>query len=352
MLPRINPPDWTPVGMRCYLARMSSSQTNHLVFAAMRDEGAFLVEWVCWYRMLGFKVLIGINDCTDHSPQILQLLQEAGWVDFYEHTPGPRQAAKASAYAGMVRQPAFHAADWLFVCDADEFLVLADPELSIGQYLDAHAAGAMGLIFYWKCFGNGGWRRYREGLVHRQFRRCAPEGEKINAKFKMIYRNPQRFRRHSDHSPYEFDGDWSAPENRIVDCEGRPVPQFLTEPHPVRYTDSSQITHATAQLNHYVIRSNESFDLKRGAESASAKKDRYTQFFFRRHNRNDKRDRSALAFEARFDAVFAEAMALPGLKRLHNLACADHVQRICNHNGRRAAKDERWTKFMDQALAV
>ena len=47
----------------------------------MRNEGPFLVEWVCWYRMLGFTdLLIVTNDCTDHSPELLDHLAQAGWV--------------------------------------------------------------------------------------------------------------------------------------------------------------------------------------------------------------------------------------------------------------------------------
>ena len=51
------------------------------VVCSMRNEGPFIVEWVAWYRMLGFTdVLIITNDCTDHSPQLLAALAAAGWV--------------------------------------------------------------------------------------------------------------------------------------------------------------------------------------------------------------------------------------------------------------------------------
>ena len=46
----------------------------------MRNEGPFIVEWVCWYRMLGFDVLIATNDCTDHSVALLDRLAEEGWL--------------------------------------------------------------------------------------------------------------------------------------------------------------------------------------------------------------------------------------------------------------------------------
>ncbi|MFN7053611.1 MAG: glycosyltransferase family 2 protein, partial [Gemmobacter sp.] len=51
------------------------------VVCSMRNEGAFLLEWVCWYRMLGFTdILVVTNDCSDHSPALLQALAAAGWL--------------------------------------------------------------------------------------------------------------------------------------------------------------------------------------------------------------------------------------------------------------------------------
>lgn len=53
----------------------------------MRNEGPFIVEWVSWYRMLGFEVLVVTNDCTDHSVELLQALQAAGWLHHQGHAP-------------------------------------------------------------------------------------------------------------------------------------------------------------------------------------------------------------------------------------------------------------------------
>lgn len=315
----------------------------------MKDEGAFLVEWVCWYRMLGFDVLVGINDCTDHSPQLLRLLAEAGWLDMFEHAPAAGQPPKQSAHRAMRKQPCVARTDWMLICDVDEFLVLHRGDGTISGYLDDMGRDFLGMAFHWQCFGNGGWKRYRDGLVHRQFRRCGWSGHKVNAMFKTLFRDPLRFRAYSDHSPWRFDGDWSAPENRIVDCQRRPIDRFVTDAHPVRFTAPDAITHETAQMNHYVIRSDESFDLKRGQPSASALKNRYTDQFYRARNRNGRKDLSAMAFAKQFDRIHAEINAIPGVKRLHHLCCADYVERLCAHRDRSAAADSRWQMHMDAA---
>ena len=47
----------------------------------MRNEGPFIVEWVTWYRMLGFTDIVVVsNDCTDRSPELLDALARAGWL--------------------------------------------------------------------------------------------------------------------------------------------------------------------------------------------------------------------------------------------------------------------------------
>ena len=86
--------------------------------------------------------------------------------------------------------------------------------------------------------------------------------------------------------------------------------------------------------------------------SASALKDRYTDRFFAARDRNGQRDLSALAHGARFDAVHAEAMALPGVARLHHLNVADYVARLCAAAGTESTEDARWQEAMAAAAGA
>jgi hypothetical protein len=328
---------------------MTSDPEKCLVFAGMRNEGAFITEWVSWYRMLGFEVLVGINDCTDHSPELLQRLAEEGWLTLFRHQPGPGVAPKISAHRAMRRQAAVAACDWLLICDVDEFLVLHEGDGTIGSYLDRIGREHLGVAFYWQCFGNSGHKTWEDGLVHRQFTRVGPRIRPQNAWIKTMTHNPLRFRRFSDHSPWDYDGTWGPLPDNIVDADGRAMERFLTHDHPIRFTDPSEITHRGAQMNHYVIRSDESFALKRGTPSASALKDRYTQQFYTLRNRNDAADLSALGYAEPFDRVHAAAMALPGVRRLHHLCCADYVVRLCAVTGADPKGDARWHFHMQQA---
>ena len=102
-------------------------------------------------------------------------------------------------------------------------------------------------------------------------------------------------------------------------------------------------------MNHYILRSAESFGLKRGTPAPSTGKDRYTDAFFRRADRNDRRDLSALAQREAFARAHAEAMAVPGVLRLHHLCCADYVERLCARAGVEPREDPRWRHHRERA---
>lgn len=312
-----------------------------LVFAAMRNEGPFIVEWVTWYRMLGFRILIAHNDCTDRSPELLAALQAAGWIEAVEHQPGAL-SPKNSAYRTARAHPATVAADWLLICDVDEFLCLHVGDGTIGSYLDQIGRDHQGVAFHWRCFGTGGQATYADDLVHRSFTRCGPPVHRLNISFKTLFREPLRFRRYGDHAPDRFEGDWGKGRAVFVDGEGRLIERFLTATEPVRFTDLHDITHRFAQMNHYVLRTPESYGLKKGTPSATAGKNRYTDAYFRARDINTNRDLSALAWRDRFDALHAAAMALPDVRRLHHACCADYVARLCAAAGRSPRDDPRW----------
>ena len=52
----------------------------------MRNEGAFLLEWVAWYRMLGFTdIVVFQNDSFDNTERSLMALRDMGVMDSIRH---------------------------------------------------------------------------------------------------------------------------------------------------------------------------------------------------------------------------------------------------------------------------
>lgn len=313
-----------------------------LAIAAVKDEAAFLVEWVSWYRALGFEILVAYNDCTDTTPLILKTFEDAGWLTTAPHTPKLGEPPKRSAHRAARKHPAYARADWVLVCDVDEFLVLHEGDGTICGFIGDLEPDFTGLAFNWRVFGNSRLTLFEDTLVHRTFRRAAYSAHAINAQFKSIFRQPLRFRRLSEHAPVWFDGPWGQDGAVWVNSAGVELPYVDPTTGPCRRTRREDITHVNAQMNHYVIRWDEVFDLKRGKASASAGKDRYTDLFYKRHNRNGTVEESALGGARRFDPVHAEAMALPGMAALHHAGVAHLVERMCRHQGRAPEDDPRW----------
>ncbi|MDJ0631445.1 MAG: glycosyltransferase family 2 protein [Rhodobacter sp.] len=319
----------------------------------MRNEGPFIVEWVSWYRMLGFDhILVATNDCTDHSPQLLGTFRDAGWLDHLPHTPRDGIPPKMSAHRGMRRHPLVAQTEWLFICDVDEFLVLHQGDGTIGSFMDLPRQRFLGMAFQWKCFGTSDIPTWADGLVHRTFMLSAPEKASANAPFKSIFRRPLSFRKFAEHAPRDFDGEFGTGEYVWVNSAGERMYHFNRVNPRQMQTAAQAVTHRAAQLNHYVMRSEESFELKRGTRSASAFRDRYTDKFVDRFNRNDQVDTSALRYHEAFDRIHAQAMVLPGVRRLHHLCCADYVVRLAGKSGQRAADDPRYGYHMDLAASA
>lgn len=314
----------------------------------MRNEGPFIVEWVSWYRMLGFQVLIVTNDCTDHTVELLEALAAAGWLHHQPHRPPAGEPPKRSAHRTIHDHPATARADWVMLCDVDEFLVLHRDD-TIQDYLGRFDPPPLGIAFHWRCFGTGGHRRWNDKLTHRRFVTAAPARDQVNHNFKSLFRNPLAFRTFGAHSPRSYAGPWETDNHVWTDCTGRRLQLFHPNDNPQKGTNHQRIRHDLAQMNHYILRSAESFSLKRGTPSSTAGADRYTTEFYQRFDRNDEVDTAALRFAEPFDRVHARAMALPGVRRLHALNCADYAARLAAHAGRHPDEDRRVRRFLARA---
>lgn len=320
------------------------------VIASMRNEGPFLVEWVTWYRLLGFTdILVVTNDCSDRSPDLLAALQARGWVSHLDLTVPPGRRITAAKLAAAKRHPAVRQADWVFTCDVDEFLVIHAGAGKLADLLAVPGRPVLGISVNWRHFGAAGQTAWQDGFVHRMHRRAAPEGFALNRWVKSLVHAPAQFRALGEHGPVGFTA--AAPDLPWVNADGRPVPDWAPEPDRIRTLPAALTSYATAQVNHYMVRNPESFLLKKGTLSPVAGKDRYTDDYYARGNRNEVQDDSALRHASAFDALHAEAMALPGVARLHHLCCMDYVARLCAAQGRDPADDARWQAHRAAAKA-
>lgn len=326
-----------------------------LAFTTVRNEGPFLLEWIAWQKMLGFeRVLVMFNDCTDHSPQLLRLLQKAGEIGIKRHFPGENQCPQPSAYKACRAHPYVKECDWMFTCDVDEFLVVHKGDGRIGTLLHNGDVPWQGMAVNWRIFGTNAHKRWEDGLVHRRFLKCAPTDARQNSCVKSFVRNPMNFGTLRSHSPQHWNGPgrWGEGGNYWVLSDGSRWPLYKPDSTARNSTLNDGIIHGDASVHHYILQTHEQFDFKRGRPSASEGLDRYSSDFFDRFNHNSTPNRDALAYEARFDAEYTRLCAIPGVMRLHHLCCADLVAEMCEKRGDAPQDDPRWHHHRECARAL
>lgn len=319
---------------------------RYTVVCSVKDEGPFLVEWVSWQRLIGFTDIVVVsNGCTDHSPRLLDALAHAGWITHLVHEvpDGKHITGRKLAAAKSLEQ--VNNSDWLMVADVDEFLVVHPGEGRLPDLLAAPGRPFLGMSIPWRIFGTSGRQHWEDGLTHRQCLRAGVAGGRLGGWLKSIHRRPDWFARLGEHSPKRLRprrlAQWGSDGMIWVNPAGIEVPGWRPEEDSLRILPEALRGWDVAQVNHYMLRSAESFSLKRGTLSPVAGKDRYTDAYYDKAEQNAVEDRSALRHAAEFDRIHAQAMALPDVHRLHHLCCADYVHRLAARSGRDAIADPR-----------
>lgn len=322
---------------------------------SMRNEGAFLLQWLAWYRMLGFEnILIIHNDCTDHSPQLLRLLERAGVLVQKRNEPDPKEPPQPQNHLVATEHRLVREADWVFLADADEYLVIHTGDGSAAALAEAIGDTAIGMAINWRIFGSCGEKTWHDTIIHRRFLRAARPLARQNAGFKTFFKRPTDFRKLRSHGPagWVSSAPWGEGDRVFILADGKPYPAYVPHASPQNGSGEARWSNELAQVNHYAVQTIEQQAFKKGRPSAALLVDRYTDDFYQRFDRNDEENTSALVYSEEFDAAYAELLAIPGVLRLHHLCCADYVAAMCEKRGDDPKADPRWQDHMEQARAL
>lgn len=243
------------------------AQDNILVLTSMKNEAPFILEWIAYHKAIGVKhFLVYTNDCQDNTNDILDALAETGLVT---RVPNPWRAETGRkpqhvALEDAMAQPAFQQADWVLTIDVDEFVNIHVGE---GRFADLFAAvGNPNVIsFTWKLFGNGGVHEYQDRPIIEQFTACAPEfipKPRLGWGFKSMVHKSAPYSKIGVHRPLQIDDESHISKVRWVNGSGHMMPEMLLTNNGWRSTKRS-LGYRLATLNHYVLRSAESFLVKR-----------------------------------------------------------------------------------------
>ena len=211
------------------------------VTAMLRNEAPYLLEWIAYYRVLGFgQITLYDNNSNDASSRILSRLSQAGVINAVFWPDRRKKQTRAYNHATRRLRPFV---EWSLFADLDEFLVL-EPGRSLDDLLPRDPDVAA-VAIAWRFFGSAGKRNREVGLTIERFIKAAPENSRVVKTLARL----QNLSSMSIHLPRLIDG-------RVTDVEGRNVDDL-------RSTSIPCATSGLARLNHYRSRSWEEFECKR-----------------------------------------------------------------------------------------
>ena len=294
-----------------------------LAVLTVRNEAAFLLEWLAHHRAAGFSdFLVFSNDCQDGTDQMLDQLQDMGWLTHIRNDgPYDDRGIQFTALRTAATLDIVQKADWILALDIDEFVNIHAGDRTLTALLDA-LPEATAITLTWRLFGNADTVRYSDQLVTEAFTKAAPldlPWPWRSAMFKTLYRNDGTYRKLGVHRPRDPDPDRIGAA-RWFDGEGRELDaQF----HRRRiFSNYGRSNHALVQLNHYALGAMESFVLKADRGRAVHSEQMLDVDYWVERNFNIETDNSIHKITPRSRAILEALKADPDLTRLHDAAVA------------------------------
>lgn len=300
----------------------------------MRDEGPFILDWIAHHRAIGVRdFLIYTNDCTDGTDALLDRLALRGVVRRLDNPFDPARGERPqhAALADAARRAPVTGADWALHIDVDEFL---DIHVGAGRFIDLLEAGRERagappdlISLPWRLFGSDGIEAFEDRPVPRRFLRCAAEYRPKPHHawgFKTAFRLPAPFERFGVHRPVR---PLPGAERAVwLDGSGRPMPpEFVKRGWRM---DKRCWGYGLATLNHYAVRSAESFLVKRArGRSNHVERDQGLLYWWVM-NRNEAECRSILRHGRAAAAERARLKEDPEIRRLHQACLQAHRRKV------------------------
>lgn len=278
------------------------------IVLTVRNEGAFLIEWLAHHRGIGFTdFLVFSNDCDDGTDAMLDRLAEMGWLSHIRNDgPHDKGGVQWSALKMADKHKLVRKADWLLSLDIDEFVNIHAGDRSLAALLAA-LPEADAITLTWRLFGNCGQVAYRDAPVTHTFGRAAPEIMHWPWRafmFKTLYRNNGAYKKLGVHRP-RAPVDGLADEARWFDGEGRALEARFRRGQI--FSPFGRPNYRLVQLNHYPLGAMESYLLKRDRGRAVHGAHELGMDYWAERNWCQVEDRSILE-SADLSAPFLEAL--------------------------------------------
>lgn len=310
------------------LKRRISPHGQVTAVSMMKDEGPYVIEWVAHHLAVGFTdLVVYTNDCSDGTDDMLIRLEELGLAHHRRNVIPEGIRPQPSALNHAQVEPVVGQSDWVMVFDADEFLSIRHGDGTLDELIAAaKAQGANGIVVTWRIFGSGGVVDWSRTPVTEQYLMAAPtewnKGWGVKTLFtfdpdywKLGIHRPKMKTRHIK-TDFPDRVKW-------LNGSGREMEDYF------KFRGWRSITRTVGydwvQLNHYAVKSVDSYAIRKMRGNVNNKKDKYNSDYWSLQDRNEVRDETMLRYTERRNNIIRLLLSDPVLNRLHT-AAVDHAE--------------------------
>ena len=312
------------------LKRHVSPHGQVTAVSMMKDEGPYVVEWVAHHLAVGFSdLVVYTNDCSDGTDDMLIRLEELGLAHHRRNVIPEGLRPQPSALNYAQDEPVVQNSDWVMVFDADEFLSIRHGDGTLDDLISAtRADGANGIVVTWRIFGSGGVVEWSRAPVTEQFRMAAPTTWNKGWGVKTLFTFDPDYWKLGIHRP--------KMKTRHIKTDFPDRVKWLTGSGAVmedyfKFRGWRSITRTVGydwvQLNHYAVKSVDSYAIRRLRGNVNLKKDKYNSDYWSLQDRNEVRDDTMLRYSQRRNEIIAQLLSDPVLNRLH-FAALDRAEAV------------------------
>lgn len=302
------------------------------IMSMMKDEGHSLVEWVAYHKHIGFdNIVVYTNDCTDGTDDMLIRLEELGWVQHFRNDVSEGRKPQPNALALGTRNPEVTDSEWILTMDADEFLSIKVGRGWITDLVDNMDPKADGIAITWRFFGSNNVTRWDPGLAIESYTRSAPDKFPKGWGVKTLFK-PYRDMKLGIHRPHIKKAKKVPANAKLL------LDQFWLngsgDPMPHEFSLSGwrstkpTLGYDLVEMNHYAVKSYESYLLRRIRGNVNNKPDKYNAAYFALFDRNELEctnvQRHVRATKRKIEAILAD----PIMRELQQKAILHHQNRV------------------------
>ncbi len=312
-----------------------SHDYSRVIVTAMKDEAPFMLEWLSYHMSIGFThFVILTNDCSDCTDKIARHYEKQGIVTHLNNKAPHPKGIQKTGYSRAERLDAIKGADWLLALDVDEYFRIDIGNGHLDDLFLAIGDKTIAVSLMWEMYGHNKITSLEDRFVTEQFTRSSTRLQANPYQIrglKTLYKS-KYFDGIGTHRPLRMKPDTPL-DMHWIDGDGVPLPHMRENPRWLAYNDAQNFGITLGRINHYAIRSVDSFFLKlnRGfvnRTNMGVRSDKSPIDYWRMFNWNIVENKTILRGNDRHHEFFNVLMNDTKIARLHKQGFDWHKDRI------------------------